>query len=54
LVAFTVNVYDVPDVKPLTVIVPEPEVDNVPVIPPGDDVAVYELIVAPPLSEGAV
>jgi hypothetical protein len=54
LVAVTVNVYDVPDVKPLTVIVPEPDVDNVPVIPPGEDVAVYVVIVAPPLFDGAV
>lgn len=40
LVAVTVNVYAVPVVKPDTVIVPEPAVDNVPVIPPGRDVAV--------------
>jgi len=39
-VAVTVNVYVVAAVNPDTVIVPEPEVDNVPVIPPGEDVAV--------------
>jgi hypothetical protein len=40
LVAVTVNVYAVPIVKPVTVIVPEPAWLNVPVSPPGDDVAV--------------
>jgi hypothetical protein len=40
LVAFTTNVYVVPELKPETVMVPEPEVDNVPVMPPGDEVAV--------------
>jgi hypothetical protein len=40
--------------KPETVIVPEPAVDNVPVNPPGEDVAVYNVIVAPPLLAGAV
>jgi hypothetical protein len=39
-VANTVNVYDVEPVKPVTVIVPEPDCDKVPVIPPGLDVAV--------------
>jgi hypothetical protein len=47
-------VYAVFAVKPLTVIVPEPAVDNVPVTPPGEDVAVYEVIVAPPSLAGAV
>jgi hypothetical protein len=40
LVAVTVNVYAVPVVKPETVIVPEPAWLNVPVIPPGLEVAV--------------
>ena len=34
--------------------VPEPAVDNVPVILPGTEVAVYVVIVAPPLLAGAV
>ena len=46
----TVKVYAVPAVKPLTVI---GEVDDVPVIDPGVDVAVY--VIAPtPRSAGAV
>jgi hypothetical protein len=44
LVAYTVNVYAVPVVKPLTVMVPEPDCDTVPVIPPGEDTAVYDVI----------
>jgi hypothetical protein len=40
LVAYTWNVYDVDADKPFTVIVPEPDVDNDPVIPPGLDTAV--------------
>jgi hypothetical protein len=35
-----VNVYVVAAVKPDTVMVPEPAVAKVPVIPPGEDVAV--------------
>jgi hypothetical protein len=54
LVAVTVNVYVVPVVNPFTVIVPEPACDIVPVMFPGDDVAVYEVIAVPPLSAGAV
>jgi hypothetical protein len=53
-VAVTVNVYAVPVVKPETVIVPEPAVANVPVIPPGLDVAVYSVIGTPPSDAGAV
>jgi hypothetical protein len=53
-VAVTVNVYDVPDVSPLTVMVPEPACSTTPVIPPGFDVAVYFVIVAPPFDAGAV
>jgi hypothetical protein len=51
LVADTVNVYAVPAVKPITVIGLE-----VPVFekPPGELVAVYLVIVAPPLLAGAV
>jgi hypothetical protein len=39
-VAVTVNVYEVPEVNPDTVMVPEPAWLNVPVTPPGDEVAV--------------
>jgi hypothetical protein len=39
-VAYTVNVYEVLPVSPETVIVPEPEVARVPVIPPGEETAV--------------
>ena len=41
-------------VKPVTVIVPEPDWASVPVIPPGLDVAVYEVIGEPPSLAGAV
>jgi len=51
LVAFTVNVYAVPIVNPETVI---GEDAPVPVILPGLDVAVYVVIAALPVSEGAV
>ena len=54
LVALTVNVYAVPAVKPVTVIVPEPAWLNVPVIPSGLLVAVYDVMAAPPLLAGAV
>lgn len=53
-VAVTVNVYAVPAVKPVIAIVPLPACEIDPVIPPGDEVAVYEVIVAPPLEVGAV
>jgi hypothetical protein len=39
-----------PGVKPVTLIVPEPDCEMVAVIPPGDDVAVYEVIAEPPSS----
>jgi hypothetical protein len=39
-VAYTVNVYVVPPVKPETVILPEPACETVPVIPLGEDTAV--------------
>jgi hypothetical protein len=50
LVAVTVNVYAVPLVRPDTMIG-----DDAPVAvnPPGDDVTVYPVIVAPPLLAGA-
>ena len=54
LVARTVNVYAVPAVKPVIAIVPLPACEIVPVMPPGDEVAVYEVIVAPPSEIGAV
>jgi hypothetical protein len=41
-------------VSPLTVIVPEPAWARMPVIPPGVDVAVYEVIAKPPSDDGAV
>jgi hypothetical protein len=53
-VANTVNVYDVLIVKPETVIVPEPAWLTIPVIPPGEDTAVYDVIAVPPLFAGAV
>jgi len=53
-VAVTVNVYDVPPDKPLTVIVPEPAWLKVPVKLPGEEVAVYVVIVEPPSLAGAV
>jgi hypothetical protein len=53
-VAYTLKVYDVTGVKPETVIVPEPACDKVPVMLPGVDIAVYEVIVDPPLLAGAV
>ena len=53
-VAVTVNLYAVPDVSPLTMMVPEPACDSVPVVPPGIDVAVYFVIGEPPFDDGAV
>jgi hypothetical protein len=50
-VAVTVNVYDVPAVKPLTVIGDELPVA---VTPPGLDVTVYWVIAEPPLFAGAL
>jgi len=51
LVAITVNVYGVPFVNPVTVaVVPD---DVVACKPPGLDVTVYKVIVAPPLELGA-
>jgi hypothetical protein len=52
-VAVTANVYVVPFVRPLTVIELQGAV-HVPVMPPGEDVAVYEAIGAPPSLAGAV
>ena len=54
LVAVTVNVYVVPVVRPVTVNVPLPDWFKVAVTEPGVDVAVYDVIVAPPLDVGAV
>jgi len=51
LVAFTVNVYAVPLVNPVTVAVSAPVV--VAVFDPGLDVTVYPLIAEPPLDDGA-
>jgi hypothetical protein len=53
-VAVTVKVYAVPLVSPVTVIVPLPACAKVPVIPSGDEVAVYPVIVEPPSLAGAV
>ena len=41
-------------VNPVTVIVPDPAWATVPVIPPGLDVAVYNVIGEPPALTGAV
>ena len=43
-----------PAVKPVIAIVPLLACEIDPVIPPGDEVAVYEVIAAPPLDAGAV
>ena len=43
-----------PLVRPVIVIVPLPACVKVPVILPGNEVAVYEVIVAPPSLVGAV
>ena len=43
-----------PAVKPDIAIVPLPACEIVPVMPPGDEVAVYEVIAAPPSDAGAV
>ena len=53
-VAVTVNVYGVPAVSPVTVIVPEPAWDTVPVKEPVSEVAVYLVIAEPPLDAGNV
>ena len=53
-VAVTVNAYEVPAVSPVTVIVPDPAWDTVPVIAPVFEVAVYLVIAEPPLDAGAV
>ncbi|HET7549055.1 MAG TPA: hypothetical protein VFJ86_14890 [Usitatibacter sp.] len=53
LVAVTVNVYAVPLVRPLTVIDVHGAA-HVPVIPLGEEVAVYDVIAEPPLLAGAV
>jgi len=53
-VAYTVKVYAVPSVNPVTLIVPESAVLTVTVIFPGVDVAVYEVIGTPPSDVGFV
>ena len=53
-VAFTVNVYAVPAVRPVTVQDVSVAGLGVHVRLPGDDVTVYEVTAAPPLSVGAV
>jgi hypothetical protein len=50
-VAVTVNVYDTPLVKPVTI---KGEAPPVAVKPPGLDVTVYEVIAEPPLETGGV
>jgi uncharacterized protein (DUF983 family) len=52
-VAVTLKAYAVPVVSPVTVILPDPDWVRVPVIPPGNDVALYDVIAEPPLA-GAV
>ena len=52
--ATTVNVYAVPPVSPANVKVPESDCGSVTLIPPGFDVAMKEVIGAPPFFAGAV
>ena len=52
--ATTVNVYAVPPTSPANVKVPESACGRVTLIPPGFDVATYEVIGAPPFFAGAV
>ena len=54
LVALTVNVYEVPALSPVIAIVPLPACEIDPMKPPGEEVAVYEVIAAPPFDAGAV
>ena len=54
LVAATLKVYEIPGFKPFTVIDPELDWARVPTSPPGNEIAVYEVIVAPPFVVGAV
>ena len=51
LVALTLNVYEVPSVKPVTLIGEE---DPVPVMQPGVEIAVYPVIEALPVQDGAL
>jgi hypothetical protein len=53
-VAVTVNVYVVLGVSPVIMMVPESAWSTAPVFPPGLEVAVYCVIVEPPLDAGAV
>jgi hypothetical protein len=48
-----VKVYATPAVKPEKVIVPPLACEIVPVLPPGDEVAVYVVITVPPSESGA-
>jgi hypothetical protein len=54
LVAVTANVYEVPGCRVSNVKVPPPAWVSVLVIPPGVEVAVYEVITEPPFEAGAV
>ena len=54
LTATTVNVYAVPPTSPANVKVPESDCGSVTLIPPGFDVAMKEVIGAPPFFAGAV
>nr|WP_249883335.1 hypothetical protein [Candidatus Aquiluna sp. UB-MaderosW2red] len=53
-VAVTVKVYAWLGTNPDTAIVPDPAWEIDPVIPDGDEVAVYEVMVEPPFEDGAV
>jgi hypothetical protein len=53
LVAVTANVYAVPGCKPSKLKVPSVACVNVLLIPPGVEVAVYEVIAEPPSEAGA-
>jgi hypothetical protein len=52
--ATTVNVYAVPPASPANIKVPESDCGRVTLIPPGFDVAMKEVIGAPPFFAGAV
>ena len=52
--AATVNVYSVPSDNPVIAIVPLPACEMLPVRLPGEDVAIYLVIVSPPLDVGAM
>jgi hypothetical protein len=48
------NVYSVSELSPATWKVPDPDCVRITTMAPGEDIAVYESIVAPPFDAGAV